>query len=148
MVIVATADDLEALKPMALKFAAQAGHFEGFDWAERFVPFWTALLESGKGVILYLCDGDQVVGSLGGLAFDEPYTGRPVALEFWWYVEETHRRGGGGEDLLNEFERWAAHMGCEETRLAFLTNSMPEVVKRIYEKRGYAPIEILYKKVL
>ena len=137
--------DLPDLQPMAEKFAAESGCFPGFQM-QLFSCFWTMLLESKKGVIFYLYADETLAGTLGALAFTEPYTGRETALEFFVYVAEPFRASGAGKMLFDTYERWAKEMGCQEIRLGHLENSMPEMLKGFYGKMGYTAMETNYRK--
>jgi len=71
-----------------------------------------------------------------------------AGTELAWWVDEGYRSSGGGLLLLKEIEVRAKNAGVKYWNMAYMTSSMPESIKIIYEKMGYNLNECLYQKVL
>ena len=138
-----TIDDLELILPLGLVFSKEAQYPGGFV-PEIFIRNWKGHLENGFGVIFGMFKDEQLVGILGGFDYSDPNNDDLVAMETFWYVAKEHR--GGGIKLLDAFEAWAKERGAKRVVMAYVFTSMPEVVKSIYEKRGYGPLEMHYSK--
>jgi GNAT superfamily N-acetyltransferase len=104
------------------------------------------LLESGTGVIFVDENGEEIQGTLGGVAYPEINSGELVATEFFWFVAPERR--GGGLRLYRAFEEWARSKGCREIRMAYLIDSMPEKLAKLYRRLGFEPVEVQYVKEL
>ncbi len=141
----ANVDDLARLAPLAAQFYAASKHLREFH-VERFQALWKAWLEAGNGVIYVLESNGEIQGVIGGLMHPELYSGELICQEFFWYVNENHR--GQGIRLYHCLETWARGMGCKELRMAHLSDSMPDKVKRFYLAMGYEQVETLYAKRL
>lgn len=138
--------DLPKLAACAEEFYSRSRFLHGFDLS-RFVAMWTGLLESGSGVIFALQDDSgEITGTIGGLAYPDPYSGELIATEFFWYAREGHR--GAGLKLYREFERWAIAQGCSQLRMVHLLDSMPEKLERVYRHLGFEAVETHYTKDL
>lgn len=91
-----------------------------------------------------LIDGNGVVfrhdhGAIGG--FVSPLWMRSdvlVASELFWWAERD------GLPLLRAFEGWAREQGAVAVNMIGLANH--ERAARIYERRGYAPVETVYRR--
>lgn len=138
----ATAADLPALAPLAQQFYASSRFLRGFQ-QERFEAFWAPLL-SGSGVILLGERDGAPVGALGGMVYQEPYSGELVAVEFFWFVDPGSR--GGGMALYREFEEFARRCGCTQIRMAHLLDLMPEKLGRVYQRLGFTAMETHFCK--
>jgi len=145
MIRTAAAEDLARLAPLAQQFYASSRFLREFD-IQKFEAFWTGLIASGMGVIFVLEDGGAIAGTIGGLAYAEPYSGELLAQEFFWFVDEAQR--GQGIRLYRRFEQWAREKGCAEVRMGHLADSMPAKVAAFYERVGYTKVETLYAKRL
>ncbi len=138
--------DLPKLESCAKEFYASSEFLKGFDLS-RFCELWQRILESDTGVIFAVDGNDgQYAGAIGGLMFDEIYSGRKTATELYWFVRDGHR--GHGLKLYRAFEAWARERGCEEIRMIHLMDSMPEKLNRVYQHLGFRPIETHFAKEL
>jgi GNAT superfamily N-acetyltransferase len=113
---------------------------------EMFVRSWTALIESGAGIIFLLSSETRIAGALGGIAYPDLYSGDLIATEFFWFVREGSR--GGGLKLYRAFEQWARDRQCSQIRMVHLLDSMPEKLSRVYKHLGFVPAETHYVKAL
>lgn len=128
---------------LAKEFYGSSAVLRVFD-LERFVQFWTGVINSGIGVVFLLVDENGIQGTISGLTYQEPYSGELLAQEFFWFVHKEFR--GGGIRLYKAFEKWALDKGCVEIRMAHLVDSMPDKVAQFYERLGYSQVETLYAK--
>ena len=112
-----------------------------------FVRNWTEFIGKGIGVIFASIIEEKVAGAIGGFKHPCINTGALIASEFFWYVMPNHR-GTIGIRLLNTFENWAKEKGCLKVTMTHLSDSMPDKLKRLYERRDYKKIETNYIKEL
>lgn len=138
--------DLPKLAECAREFYAASEVLQNFDMA-RFQAVWTGLIESGAGVIFSLIDdAGEILGTIGGLAYPDLYSGELIATEFFWFVRDGHR--GGGLKLYRAFESWGREQACTQIRMVHLIDSMPEKLARVYRHLGFVPVETHYSKPL
>ena len=71
-----------------------------------------------------------------------------VGSEIAWWVDPSHRDTGAGLKLLKGIERKAKSLGIKYWSMIYMQSSMPESIKRIYDKMGYELSESLHTKVL
>ncbi len=103
------------------------------------------LIESDLGVVFV---DNEVNGAIGGLL--HPHYFNQSALtgaELFWWVSPNHR-GKLGFQLLTVMEKWAEDMGAVSFQMVALEDYRPELMGKIYEKRGYSPFEHTYSKVM
>lgn len=110
---------------------------------EKSIQSWESIVEAGIGVMLILGDFD---GALGGFATPDPHRDCLVASEAFWYVKPECR--GNGDELLKAFEQWAKKQGCGRIIMTHLSDSMPQSLKKYYERKGYLELETNYIKEL
>jgi len=143
---------LEGLKELrvtslALSFLNECGLPVKFN-LDVFLKNWTVLLENNMGVMWKYVKNDQIVGMLGGILSPDILDGSLTATETFWYVHPEHRTGRGGLELLLTFEKWAVEIGANRIMMAHLVEHNSETLKKLYERRGFKPIEIFYSKEL
>jgi GNAT superfamily N-acetyltransferase len=136
-------NEIEKLYPIADAFFSASEFLKAFN-RDHFKQQWSAFINSGYGVIFVVEKEKEVVGCLGGLKFSDPNTGKMIASELFWFVLPDYR--GNGSLLLEAFELWAHQEGCSSIIMVYLTDSMPNKVRSIYESRGYKAMEIHYIK--
>ncbi len=78
-------------------------------------------------------------------AFDYELGQVRVAKETVWWIDPEHR-GIAADDMLAAYENWAAERGVTTTGMAALATA-PRA-GRLYERRGYAPVETHFLKAL
>lgn len=127
------------------------GSFQG----EVFVERWRYFLAHFPSVILALWSEDALAGGFGALVAPDQYDQRLVANELFWYVHPPYRRRHGAQALFEAFERWALAQGAEEARVVHLltarddqADAMNDRVARFYQRRGYRPLEMAWRKTL
>lgn len=143
----ATIEDLPALSECAREFYSASKFLHEFH-IERFCETWAALLSGGTGVIFIVTEGDEIKGTIGGVAYPEPYSFDLICQEFFLFVKESARGGFGMLKLYRAFEAWARDKGCSQIRMGHLQDSMPERLHDVYLKLGYVHVETAYAKQL
>lgn len=93
---------------------------------------------------------EQIEGGLGAVITPDPYDGRLLATEMFWYVG-AEAQSTVALRLLRAFHAWAKEQGAIETRLVHLLApgdrvKDPERFMGLYTKLGYAPIEVNYMR--
>lgn len=144
----AKAEDLRKLGDLATEFYASSRFLERFD-LDLFVEFWTAMIESGNGIVFILSHGESIVGTLGGVAHRDPHGRDFLAHEFFFFIGKEARGGFGFLKLYRAFEKWARdEKGCVRIQMVHLQDSMPEKLKSLYGRLGFEPAETVYTKSL
>jgi hypothetical protein len=91
-----------------------------------------------------LIAGEPACGILMAVAYEHPFGAGRIAKETVWFVSP-NARGRLGLAMLDAYEGWARSLGCTSAGMASLTSND---VSRIFERRGYAPIETHFAKPL
>ena len=136
--------DLAAVAGPGAAFYAE-GKLPGKFIPDVFVKTWAGLLASGAGAIFCLMAGGVCNGAIGGVLYNDPNDGELVATDFFWFVKPEHR-GGHGLRLLGLFEGWASASGAKRILMVHLATLQPEVLGKLYERRGYRKTETIYVK--
>lgn len=137
--------------PLCLPHGPAFMHEMQVPWAfnpDSFLAHWQALYGVGKGEIFGVWQDSTVIAGLGAMEFIETHCGMKMAIESFWFTSSSARGTTAALRLLNRFESWASERGCVETWLAHLVGPRAEQLDRIYRKRGYGPIETIYRKVI
>lgn len=69
-----------------------------------------------------------------------------MATELAWYLDPGHRGGKNGVALLLHMEQLAKSQGVKYWNMLYMESSMPESVKRLYERLGYKKQEAIFTK--
>lgn len=95
--------------------------------------------------MLALVLGEHAQGVLLASAQEHPFGGARYAMEtVWWIAPEV--RGRAANRMLDAYEQWAREQGCAFCQMAALV-TFPGA-GRIYERRGYRPVETHFLKPL
>ena len=123
----------------------EGGHLLPTLDVDYFLKTWTHYLMLHLGTIFVLLDeAGKAVGTLGAVKYPEPNSGAMMACELFWYVLPEYR--GDGMGLLREYEAWAKESGCRYASVVHLMGEMADVMKRVYERKGYIAREVHYTK--
>jgi len=142
-----TVEELPLCPPLGQEFYA-TGAFPGQMIPAIFVATWTTLIESGMGVIFGLFDRGTLVGVIGAVKYPDANDGVVVASEMFWFVSAPFRRGTAALRLFDEYEEWAKRIGAGRIGMIHLQALAPEVLKKLYLRRGYTEVETHYMKTL
>ena len=104
------------------------------------------LIRNNIGVLFLAYKDFEIIGMICGIKYPDFLTGLWTAMELFWFVDK--RKRGVGIRLLIKFESWARKENCKDIIMMHLSDSMPEEVKTIYEKKGYKYLESHYIKEL
>ena len=132
MIREATRDDIPVLLEMGQRFAQKARLLEhvGYDAAN---------MENTFGVMIDAPDHVIFIGesgAIGAMSGPHPFNyAHKIAQELFWWSE-----GREGLRLLTAFEEWAKGF-CQSARMASLHAIKPEATGRLFERRGYIPLE-------
>lgn len=143
-IIAATLADIPRILPCAREYTDIIPNME-FN-AYHYMEYWRRVLTSGLGTI-YIDVDDQgtVRGGIGGIISPEPLSGRLTAIEMFWYTAKAHRGGSIGIKLYNRFKQWAREQGATRLAMIYLPCSMPDELKRFYEREGLSLLEMHYE---
>jgi len=138
----ATEADIGALVALAREFHAASqysewSHFSGSAVTEML----QGLLSNDDALVLVL---EGLTGAIGGVVSHSPVSGDLMAVEMFWWVQPAAR--GNGLRLLLRLEEWARERGA--VHLAMVAPDKAENVHRLYERRGYAPVERQFVRAL
>lgn len=137
MIRAATVKDIPALLEMGRKFAERAkldAHV-GFD-PHSMVQTFEAMIEGGHP--LFVSD----TGAIGATQTPHPFNHEHIAAQelFWW------SEGGGGLALLDRLIEHCAEE-CDSLTMITLEAVEPERVAKIYQRKGFVPLERSFVKV-
>lgn len=80
-------------------------------------------------------------GTIAGTSTRHPFNHAHICVqELFWWAE------GGGLELLKALEEWC-DVHAHSLRMITLESVEPERTGKLYERRGYAPLEHSYVKV-
>lgn len=113
-----------------------------------FVDNWLLFLASYPAAILGLWQDEELTGGLGGMIAPDLYDGRLYAQEFFWFIGKAHRHGTGALRLLRAFEQWAHDHRATEIRMVHLVGAQETGLETLYQRLGYAKVEVCYRKPL
>lgn len=97
------------------------------------------VVDSGDGLV-----GHSVIGMLGMMCFQQPFSGETVASELFWWLDPNHRGHGGW--LLKRGEKWARAKGA--TRINMMAPIDKPRVAETYAALGYSACETVFQKDL
>lgn len=132
----ATADDIGHMVDLGARFNAQAKTIIPYD-RDATAHFLNGLVGSPQAGVFVSESG--IIGGVLSPAYCNPSWVMAVEL-FWWASDRQGLR------LLGAFEKWAKDMGAQEVRMTTL--QAIDGPERILKRRGYAPAEISYQKVI
>ena len=144
MIIQATENQVDLIVPLGNQFS-DSSKFVRFD-TEIAVKNIKSIISNKFGTLFLYIRNGSVLGMICGIKHPDMLTGEWVATELFWFVDSKHR--GIGIKLLNKFERWAKRSGCKQIIMVHLSDLMPEVVEKIYIRRGYRLLESHFIKEL
>ena len=102
-----------------------------------------ALTSNPNNVLLVAGIETAIYGLIAGCittnAFD---ASQRVASEMMWYVSKSYRGGTMGMRLLKDYEIWAKKQGASLSTLVHLDMAHQDRANAVYERLGYAPVEV------
>ena len=133
----ATVEDIPQLLDMGAKFSAKAKLEDHVGYrAEDMALTFAELIDGGHPVFI----GEN--GAIGAVSTPHPFNRQHImAQEMFWWSE-----GREGLRLLSALEEWCDE-NCHSLRMITLEAVEPERTGRLYQRRGFAPLEHSYVKV-
>lgn len=105
---------------------------------------YARMIAKDQATFLTLEVDNQIVGGLGCIRYPDLHNGLLTAVETVWFVHPDHR--GYGMKLFDAFEEWAKKHGCKRLAMIHMVDSYPEILEKLYQRRGYKLIEKHYLK--
>ena len=136
MIRPAELSDIPRLLEMGQRFSETAKLIEHVGYvADDMRETFAVLIEGGHPVFI----GEN--GAIGASSTQHPFNRRHIAAQelFWW------SEGREGLSLLDALEGWC-EANCHSLRMITLHAVRPEATGRLYERRGYVPLEHSYIK--
>lgn len=141
-----TLEQLPDVKEIGEKFTASVNYEGGFVY-EAFAEAWSIALSYGLGKIFCARnDAGVVVGLLGAHFVSDPFNGRKVAAEQFWFVLPEARSSSAALRLLEAFEVEAKKRNSKKILMVRLEGEFAEILDKIYTRRGYVCVERTYAK--
>lgn len=131
----AAVQDIPKLLDWGRKFHAMAAPGPSFN-ADAVAALLAQIIEADHGAVL-MHDHGAIGGVLNPAYCDPAWI---MAVEVFWWAERD------GLSLLRAFEGWARNKGAAEVRMTSLA-SLPRA-DAVLRRKGYAPAEISYSKVI
>lgn len=149
MIRPATPADVPEIARLGELFHAEAGWGDIAEYSQPDTEkTLTHLVNDENGILLVAERDGEIVGMCGGLAHPVYFNhGHKSGQElFWWMKPDL--RDGTGKDLLDAMEDQAKAIGCQSWAMIALDKVRPELMGRIYQRRGYRASEHSYIKRL
>lgn len=140
-------EDFHTILPMAKKFHASTDYalLSEFDVGSALETFINAL---EHGVVVVVEKDEVVVGFALGAFMPLPSNYNDILFtEMYVWLEEEHRGTSAFHKLKGEMEDQARLRGASLFAMGAHSQSPPSL-GRMYEKRGYVPIERVYMRKL
>lgn len=106
-------------------------------------------LQDDHILLVVRADDGSIIGTagafIGPVFWNQNYL---QGLEVFWWIDPQHRQNGLGKELREFLQYKAKTKGVHCWNMVALTESMPDVVDKIYRKDGFTPVETIYMKVL
>lgn len=146
MIREATLDDVPALVEIGREFydLTKIGDIE---FCEDSVGTMIQTLITGELSTVFV--NEELTATIGGMLY--PFwvnTAYLAGNELFWWVSEQGRGGSAGRELWTTLEKWAKTEGCTLFQMMCLEGFEPSRISKMYQRRGYVPLEHVFTKVL
>lgn len=105
---------------------------------------YATMISNGTATFLTLEVDGKIVGGLGCIKYPDLHDGVLTAVETVWFVHPDYR--GYGMKLFDAYEQWAKNNGCKKIAMIHMVDSYPEILEKLYRRRGYRLMEKHYIK--
>lgn len=146
-------EDAPKVLPLLKEFFLQTKHHldHGVPWIEEDTSDVLDYLIGNEDVAVIVAEDEEgsILGTTAGLK--SPLWLAPsssVGVELFWYVYPKHRTTTAGKKLFSALESWAVEAGCDSLSMIALEHLQADRVARIYQLKGYEPIERAFIKRL
>ncbi len=142
----AAAGDLGIVLDLGRKFFNSVGWPGGFEWnRQKVIQSFMLFLTNDKFTIFIEPSGK---GFCGVTVQEHFFTGGLVGNEMFWYVEPEYRKTSLGQLMWDTMEEWVKEQGGTHLAMVALDDSDGAKIGKLYESKGYVPIEKSYLKEL
>jgi GNAT superfamily N-acetyltransferase len=143
MLKIATWDDYVHIKRMCLNFADASPYKDITVDPEKMEELISDILEGDgtKSIIVLGLVDDTPVGMVAAAASEMLLNREFIAQEIIYWIEPEHRGGKLALELMKAYEFWALKVGCTYTQMSLVETDQALKVARLYERKGYTPIE-------
>ena len=141
MLRIATPEDFEAVKAMALRFFEASPYKDYPRDDEVFDAYIKSFFSSKEKMAVLSFEGDKLVGLIAfelGLWLFSP---AKAAIERALWVDEEYRKSNHAVELIGAFEYWGKMMGVSLLQLSSLEGEYVEMLNKFYTKMGYTRVE-------
>lgn len=147
---IAEAKDLPDIVDMGREFFEQSGNgaFTTFDESSFIATVIGLMSGVANGTLLVAESAGSVIGMAAHVVF--PFYANAqtkIGQEIFWYCKPDFRNGIGS-DLLDELEADARRKGADVFMSAAIAGLRDGAVARVYQRRGYKPLENSYIRKL
>ena len=145
----ATEKDIPTLVEMGKMFYEYAElESKGFGFrGDDLGMFMKNLIGNEIMCLLVACDGNKIVGSIGGVVFPCFWDFRQkMIIEQWWWVNPESRGGEHAKNLIDSFIGWGKEMGASRVVMVSLGSKKENAVKRYYQMNGFKYLETQFYK--
>lgn len=150
LVRLSTHEDMPEIIAMGRQFHVLSGMKDVSEFDPASLEKTVSAMLNGQvnGFVLVAELGDELVGMTAGiiypLYFNLSLTG---CQELFWYCKP-NGRNGVGRLLLDELESEASRRGAEVFMTAALAGLRDAAIAKVYERRGYRPMENTFVRKL
>lgn len=104
------------------------------------------LMDQGMGYAFCTKKDDVIRGMIVFQITKDLCSDEVFASEIAWWIRPEFRGGSDAVRLLNAYESFSTDQGADYLSMVHLEGDNGDQLKRIYEKRGYRPLETQYIK--
>lgn len=142
MIRAATHDDVPALLVLLREFHAASGMSAVAPFcAESLATSLRGMIGNDAAILLVADVAGQVAGVAGAMLFPAYFNAAvQIGQETFWWASPEHR-GTVGPALMDALEAEAKARGAVKFLMVSLEALRPEAVGKLYQRRGYAPLE-------
>jgi GNAT superfamily N-acetyltransferase len=144
MIRPATENDLPDIIRMGREFVAQLPLKFPFSPERAETIVRGAMADGG----VFVADVGPLVGMIGLIAHPHFFCEARAAQEMFWWVEPGHRGSGIAGQLLDTASGWAKERGCQMLNMVCVDELDGKAVAKMYERRGFVPLERSYVRFL
>lgn len=141
-------EDAVHVMPLLREFFKQTRQAKFVEMDDDAVLALVAQLVSNPAAAVFAAvDEGEVVGVTGGLLYPLWFSPtHTTGQEMFWYVGQEHRRSKAGKKLFNALEEWAKAAGADSFAMVALSHLHENRIGKMYESKGYTPMERSYIK--
>ena len=138
MIREASADDMPEIMALLAHLMMASGALGRFD--EKAVRAEAFKMIDGEDTVMFRSERGLIAGFTLP-AWDDP--GWLMAVEKWWWAED-----GQWMALLRRLEEWARKQGAGEIRITSKLGLQSGRIDKVFQRAGYEPREVCYRKVI